>query len=127
MQNPRCVRCLQDYDPANNVFGSCTWHSKHNLAQANRQYLSLEEELRAYLPKFKTSFGKVDVDYVVKRIPLRDLMLQINSATTRAIRDKLDAIPASISNILIQCTLEKLYDVIPSRFSLTSNTLQLDA
>lgn len=113
----KCVRCFNEYDPANNVFGSCVWHSSHNLAKANPQYVTFEEELRTMLPKFKASIGKVDIDYVVKRIPLRDLMLQIDSEVTRAIKAKAEAIPESTAKFLFQCTLEKLYQVIPSNYS----------
>jgi flagellar biosynthesis/type III secretory pathway chaperone len=117
MQNLRCVRCLKDYDPANNAFGACTWHSNHNFAKSTPTYVSIEEELRTVLPRFKTSFGKVDIEYILSKITLKDLMLQIDSPVTRAIRGKLDTIPESIAKLLVEYPVEKLYDVISSRYS----------
>jgi len=103
-----CLRCESKFNPKENVFGSCQWHSKHYLATAKPAQPTLEDQLYAYLPLFEKKFGKIDIPKILATIPLKDLLLQIDINCTRLIKEKLAVLPSFIEKSLTGQTINEL-------------------
>ena len=104
---PKCVRCLQPYDPGENEFGACRWHTAHRLAAMHPQFIEIEDEFELYFPLFYIASGMIDINYVSRHIPLKDILVQVDSPCTRAIKEKLDVLPKSTADVIRSSSIRK--------------------
>ena len=104
----RCIRCTKEFNPNENPFGGCFWHSVHALDRTNVATVQLLDEIRETLPMLISKTGSIDMDYVVKSIPLGDLLVQIDSSVVNSVKEKLVRLPPYTTSLIKEMTLEEL-------------------
>lgn len=104
----RCIRCTKEFNPNENPFGGCFWHSGHALDKTNVATVQLLDEVKDTLPMLTSKTGSIDLNYVVNSIPLGDLLVQIDSNVVKSVKEKLLRLPPYTTSLIKEMTLGEL-------------------